>query len=185
VLEARRSFGVFTMRTAAAILVATALMASPAFAADTESAGQMVVLKADQIGEIFCMSRIGNDEAVISGILTDGLKQAIATVDKLDDAYAKAHPDEKPPLGDGIPWQSSADYAPKCDTGLATLSKMDAKVEIKYSFPDDAAADFTDTLILKKLPIDGTNVGYWRIDNVVYSDGTDLKTALSNAFKSN
>ena len=171
------------MRNIAFAVLAAFLAAPPVLAADNEPTGQMVVLKADQIGQIFCMSRIGNDEAVISGILTDTLGKAIATADKLDGAYAKAHPDEEPPLGDGIPWQSSADYAPKCDTGLVTLSKTDAKVEIKYSFPDDAASNFTDQLILKKLPIKGMDVGYWRIDDVIYPDGTDLKTALVNAFK--
>ena len=49
-------------------------------------------------------------------------------------------------------------------------------------FPEDPAADFTDTLILKKIPIEGMNVGYWRIDDVIYPDGTDLKAALVSAF---
>ena len=173
------------MRRTVLAALAALLVASPALAADTEPTGQMVVLKADQIGQIFCMSRVGNDEAVISGILTDDLKRAISVATRLDDAYAKAHPGDEPPLGDGIPWQSSPDYAAKCDTGLATLSKIDAKVEIQYGFPDDVSANFTDTLILKKLPIKGMDVGYWRIDDVIYPDGTDLKTALINAFKTN
>lgn len=171
----------FALAAAAAVL----LVMSPAFGADNEQVGQMVVLKAAQIGDIFCLSRIGNDEAVITGILTDGLKQAIASAEQKDADYAKKHPDEEPPLGDGIPWQSSPDYAAKCDTGLVTLSKTDARVEIKYGFPDDASADFSDTLILKKVPIAGMDVGYWRIDNVMYPDGTDLRTALQTAFATN
>jgi hypothetical protein len=154
-------------------------------AATSEPAGQMVVLKAAQIGQIFCLSRTGNDEAVITGILTSGLSKAIADAEKKDAAYAKKHPDEEPPLGDGVPWQSAADYAPKCDVGLVSLSKTDARVEIKYSFPDRPAANFSDTLTLKKLPIAGMDVGYWRIDDVLYPDGTDLRKALVEAFTTN
>ena len=163
-------------------LLASAIATLPALADDNESQGQMVVLKANQIGQIFCMSRIGNDDAVISGILTDALNTALKTAEDKDDAWVKQHPDEKPPLGDGIPWQSAADSADTCDTGLVTLSKTDAKVEIKYTYKDYPDANYTDTLILKKVPIEGMDVGYWRIDDVIYPDGTDLKAVLVSAF---
>ncbi len=154
------------------------MVGGPAWAEE----GQMVVLKASQIGQIFCMSRIGNDEAVIAGLLTDGLRQAIAAAQDKNDAFARKYPDEKPPLGDGIPWQSAPDYAEGCEVGLVTLNKTDARVEINYAFKTDPKADYTDTLILKKIPIAGMDVGYWRIDDVLYPDGTDLKTSLSEAF---
>ena len=170
------------LKFALAAWAAIALFVSSAVAADNEPTGQMVVLKATQIGQIFCLSRLGNDEAVIAGILTQSLRQAIADAEAKDADYAKKNPDEKPPLGDGIPWQSSPDYAAKCETGLVTLSKTDAKVEIKYGFPDAPGANFTDTLILRKLPIDGMDVGYWRIDDVLYPDGTDLRKSLISAF---
>src|SRR6185312_9010311 len=108
-------------------------LALPAWAGDNEPKGQMVVLKANQIGQIFCLSRTGNDEAVIAGILTADLQKAIKVAEQKDDDWAKKNPGEKPPLGDGIGWQSSPDYADKCEIGLVTLSKTDAKVEIKYS----------------------------------------------------
>jgi len=170
------------LKFALAAWAAIGLFVSSAVAADNEPTGQMVVLKAAQIGQIFCLSRLGNDEAVIAGILTQSLRQAIADAEAKDADYAKKNPDEKPPLGDGIPWQSSPDYAAKCETGLVTLSKTDAKVEIKYGFPDAPGANFTDTLILRKLPIDGMDVGYWRIDDVLYPDGTDLRKSLISAF---
>ena len=81
---------------------AIGLFVSSAVAADNEPTGQMVVLKAAQIGQIFCLSRLGNDEAVIAGILTQSLRQAIADAEAKDADYAKKNPDEKPPLGDGI-----------------------------------------------------------------------------------
>ena len=70
----------------------------------------------------------------------------------------------------------------KPDTGFVSLSKSDAKVDIQYGFKDDPAAGYTDELILKRVPIEGMDVGYWRIDDVVYADGTDLRDALVHAF---
>ena len=43
----------------AALLLSS--LALPAWADDNEAKGQMVVLKANQIGQIFCLSRLGND----------------------------------------------------------------------------------------------------------------------------
>jgi hypothetical protein len=165
------------------ILLATMLAAFPAMADDSEARGQMTVLKANQIGQIFCMSRTGNDDAVISGILTDDLNAQLKAAEDKNDAWVKQNPDEKPPLGDGIPWQSAADSADTCDVGLVTLSKTDAKVEIKYTYKDYPDANYTDTLILKKVPIEGMDVGYWRIDDVIYPDGTDMKAVLVSAFE--
>src|ERR1700712_3288924 len=129
------------MRRIALALLLAATPFAPAHADDT-----MVTLKAEQIGEIFCLSRLGNDEAVIDGILTADLKAAIADADKQNADWEAKNPGDKPPLGDGVPWQSWTDYAAKCATGLVALSKKDAKVEIQYGFPDDPKADFTDTL---------------------------------------
>jgi len=167
---------------ALAALLAATFTALPAYADDNEASGQMVVLKASQIGQIFCLSRLGNDEAVIEGILTDDLKQAIKTAEDKNDAWAKKNPDEKPPLGDGLGWQSQPDYADTCDIGLVTLSKTDAKIEIKYTYKDYPDGNYADTLILKKVPIDGMDVGYWRIDDVIFPDGTDMKASLVSAF---
>jgi len=167
-----------------AALLATAFTTLPVHAAgDSEPAGQMVVLKANQIGQIFCLSRTGNDEAVIAGILTADLQKAIKLAEQKDDDWAKKNPGEKPPLGDGIGWQSSPDYGDTCEVGLITLSKTDAKVEIKYTFKDYPDGSYTDVLILKKVPIDGMDVGYWRIDDVIYPDGSDMKQLLITAFE--
>jgi len=167
-----------------AALLATAFTTLPVHAAgDSEPAGQMVVLKANQIGQIFCLSRTGNDEAVIAGILTADLQKAIKLAEQKDDDWAKKNPGEKPPLGDGIGWQSSPDYGDTCEVGLITLSKTDAKVEIKYTFKDYPDGSYTDVLILKKVPIEGMDVGYWRIDDVIYPDGSDLKQGLITAFE--
>ncbi|HZY69077.1 MAG TPA: hypothetical protein VFE52_10835, partial [Devosia sp.] len=95
------------------------------------SATPVIGLKPEQVGEIFCLSRLGSDDAAISGLLTPALAADIDAAGVANDAWIAANPpDEKPPLGDGIPWQSYPDYAPECSVGLVTLMRTDAKVEI-------------------------------------------------------
>ncbi|MDO8359191.1 MAG: hypothetical protein Q7T08_04035 [Devosia sp.] len=161
-----------------AALLATAFTALPAFADE----GGMVTLKPEQIGQIFCLSRTGNDSGPIEGLLSDSLELAISDAENDNDNWEEANPGEKPPLGDGIPWQAWPDYAPLCTVGLVTLMKTDAKVEIEYAFPDSTDADFTDTLILKRVPMEDYGTAFWRIDNLAYATGGDLKAALLAAF---
>jgi hypothetical protein len=160
-----------------ALLVA-GLVSMPAIADDT-----MVTLKPEQIGQIFCLSRTGNDEAVIEGILSAELKTAIADAWAKDKAWGDANPGDKPPLGDGIPWQTWPDYAPDCTIGLVTLMKTDARVEITYAFPDQPDAGFTDTLLLKRVEIENYGTPFWRIDNLAYAEGGDLRATLLAAFE--
>jgi hypothetical protein len=160
-----------------AILLTAGIATAPALADDT-----MVTLKPEHLGQIFCFSRLGNDEAVLDGVLTAELKTAIADAWTKNEAYEKQYPGEKPPLGDGIPWQARPDYAAECTVGLVTLMKTDAKVEINYVFPEDAAANFTDTLLLKRVDQPDYGTGFWRIDNIAYSTGSDLKAVLVGAF---
>lgn len=169
------------MRTLVSVLlVASSLTALPAMAEDGIT---MTTLKPEQIGQIFCLSRLGNDEAVTEGILTDDLTMAIADAWTRDEAYEKQYPGEKPPLGDGIPWQAWPDYAAECTVGLVTLMKTDAKVEINYAFPEDKDANFTDTLLLKRVDMPDYGTGFWRIDNIAYATGSDLKAVLVGAFE--
>lgn len=140
------------------------------------------ILRADQIGQIFCLSRLGDDEAPIRALLSDMLTAAIDEAEAMDVAWAQANPGDKPPLGDGIPWQSWPDYAPACTVGIYTLMLSDARVEIQYSFPEEPDADFVDTLLLKSVPAGDAGAMVWRIDNIAYATGSDLRTALAEAF---
>ena len=161
-----------------ALLLATSLAALPA-AADEGTAG----LKPEQIGQIFCLSRLGSDEGPLLGILSPELTAAIDDAWAKNDAWAADNPpDEKPPLGDGIPWQAYPDYAAECTVGLATLMKTDAKIEIAYGFPEAPDADFTDTLLLKRVANETLGLEQWRIDNVAYATGGDLRSSLADAF---
>lgn len=144
----------------------------------------MVTLKAEQIGQIFCLSRLGNDEGAITGLLSPDLTMVIAYAWAKNDAWEAANPGEKPPLGDGIPWQAWPDYAAECTVGLATLMATDAKVEIAYGFPEAPDAGFTDVLLLKRITDAELGTTHWRIDNIAYATGGDLRASIAGAFES-
>jgi hypothetical protein len=142
---------------------------------------QPITLTPQQIGQVFCIARLGNDMAPVEGLLTAGLTAAIADAEMKNDVIQKAHPDEKPPLGDGLPWQAFPDYADQCRPGAVTFMMDEAHIAIDYAFKDYPDADFSDTLALK-LVDDPFGTRVWRIDNVVYAGDGDLRTALTAAF---
>jgi hypothetical protein len=145
------------------------------------AAAQPVTLSPEQIGQIFCIARLGNDMAPVEALLTSELTAAIVAADAQNDAIAAANPDEKPPLGDGIPWQAYPDYADQCTPGNVTLMMDEARVAIAYGFQTYPDAAFTDTLHLKLIDgPDGWRV--WRIDDIAYATDGDLRTALLSAF---
>lgn len=158
-----------------AVVTALCLLASPAFA-------QMITITPQQVGEVFCIARLGNDMAPVEGLLTADLTAAIADAEAKNDAIQKAHPDEKPPLGDGIPWQDAPDYAAECKVAGVTLLQDEAAVAIAYGFPEYPDANFTDSLKLKL--VDDASVGakVWRIDNIAYARDGDLRAVLVSAF---
>ena len=161
------------------LLLAPSLSALPVHAEDG-----MVTLKPEQIGQIFCLSRLGNDEGPITGLLSPDLNTTITDAWAKSVAWETANPGEKPPLGDGIPWQAGPDYAAECSVGLTTLMATDAKVEIVYGFPEQPAANYTDTLLLKRTAVNDYGPAFWRIDNVAYGSGGDLRAMLAAAFES-
>ena len=164
------------MRHLAALPLAL-LVALPASAQDGP-----VALTPDQIGQIFCLGRIGNDMAPVEGLLTEDLRLAIAAAWAANDAWMDANPsDEKPPLGDGIPWQSWPDYAPDCSVASMSYEMDEARVWIEYGFPGAPDAGFTDTLQLRLVP-GGFGWTVWRIDNIRFGTGGDLRSALIGAF---
>jgi hypothetical protein len=161
------------MRRFAALSLAL-LLTAPA------AAQEFTILTPEQIGQIFCISRLGNDMAPVEAILTPDLTEAIATAEEKNAKWEKANPGEKPPLGDGIPWQAAPDYASQCSVGAATLMMDEASVAIDYGFPEYPAGNFTDRLQLKLVPGEyGEKV--WRIDNVSFADG-NMRDYLVLAF---
>ena len=148
----------------------------------TPSLAQMVTISPEQVGEIFCISRVGNDMAPVQGLLTAELTAAIAEAEAKNDAIQKAHPDEKPPLGDGIPWQAFPDYAAQCTVGEVTLEADRAVVDIAYGFPEYPDANFTDHLQLILVAQPNLPEPLWRIENLGYATEGDLRSVLVSAF---
>ena len=151
------------------------LLALAALAAATLPA-HAVSLTGAQVGDIFCYGRLSGDMAPVEAILTPELGAAIADAESRNDTIQKSAPDEKPPLGDGIPWQSFQDYAPRCSVVGMTGSAEHPEVVLFYQFPDNPAGNWSDKLELtfvdKRL----------RINDVIYKDGSRLTQALHDAF---
>ncbi len=107
-------------------------------------------------------------------ILTADLIQEIATAKEKNAKIIDTAPDQKPPLGDGIPYQSYPDIAPDCEIGTVTNTGEEVKVEIKHIFPNEPKADWSDFLVLKHLN------EQWKIDDVIY-EKADSKESLRSA----
>jgi hypothetical protein len=139
-------------------------------------------LTPEQVGQIFCQSRTASDAGPIVGLLTPELSAAIAEAEAKNAEISAQHPDEKPPLGDGIPWQAWPDYAAECEAGPAELMMDEARVAISYNFPETPHAEYTDHLRLRLMDDPETGLRVWRIDNIAYATDGDLRTALTSAF---
>jgi hypothetical protein len=147
------------------------------------AAAQMTTIDPGTMGRIFCVARLGNDMGPVTGLLSPSLTQAIADAEKKDAEWEKKNPGDKPPLGDGIPWQAFQDYAPQCTIGTVDSVLDEASVELNYAFPDAPEANFTDKLRFVQVMDHTVGGPVWRIDNVEYAnDGGDLRSTLISAF---
>ncbi|MBN9310796.1 hypothetical protein [Devosia sp.] len=145
------------------------------------AAAQPVTLTPQQVGQIFCIARLGNDMAPVGGLLTADLAATISAAEARNEEVRRGHPDEKPPLGDGIPWQAFPDYADQCEAGKVTFMMDEARVALDYAFTTYPDAGFTDTLSLR-LVEDPLGTRVWRIDDIAYANGANLRAALASAF---
>ncbi len=119
-------------------LASAALFAGDALAADDPSA----------IASAFCKARLADDEAATLALLTPSLAKTIDEAKARSDVIAKATPDEKPPFGDGIPYQSFPDLAQGCEAGKVDQKPGRVEVEVNYLFPETPKANWTDRLKL-------------------------------------
>lgn len=143
---------------------------------------QMVTITPTQIGEIFCIGSLGNDMAPVEALLTPEFTAAIAEAYATNDAYEAAHPGDKPPLGDGVPWRSWQDYADGCTVGAIQVQADFATVEVDYSFAAEPAANYTNTLMLKPVVIQPGMQPFWRIDDVLLDEVYTTRRSLTEAF---
>lgn len=127
-------------------------------------------------GNVFCRASLDTDMSPIEDALSPTLSVIVVDAWAKSDALQAAAPDEKPPLGDGLPWRSWQDYADGCDVGAIESNADTAKVEISYSFTSDSAANYSDRLDLIK-----TDKG-WVLNDIEYDTGDTLRTSLAAPF---
>lgn len=159
------------MRMILSFAAAAFLSASPAAAEESDPGGLA--------GRLFCQMR-SEGEPAIRYLLTRSL---IAEIDKAlakNDTIATARPDEKPPLGDGVPFQSYQDHAPECRVGAVAAVGRGFNVDVEHVFPDQPAGSWTDRLVVV------TEDGLAKIDDILYGPEnfeTGLRDVLATAFR--
>jgi hypothetical protein len=129
--------------------------------------------------QAFCVLANAEDGMGRLYLATPGLSDAIMAALGENEKLQAETPDEKPPLGDGIPWQSFPDVAPVCEAGRTVADGDRLIAEVQYRFPDQPDGNWIDRLVLVK----GQD-GAYTIDDVLYGEeGEDsLRGALANAF---
>jgi len=138
------------------------------------------ITDAKQLGDLFCLvGKSGRDGGEFGRmyLVTRALGSAIDEAVSKSDAIAKAAPDEKPPLGDGVPFASYTDEAPVCHAGKFAEADGKQTIEVEYIFADTPDANWTDRLVLV------TEDGRPRVDDVLYgTSGDGLRKALVELF---
>lgn len=133
----------------------------------------------EQLGQRFCEASLSNDMALIENDQSPFLTLAIAEAEAKNAQIQARAPDEKPPLGDGLPWRSWQDYADGCAVGEIFHSADRIFVEIDYSFSESPAANYTDQLVLVPGVEDGD---IWQLDDVIFATGMTMRSSLASAF---
>jgi hypothetical protein len=144
---------------------------------------QMITLEPEQIGQIFCIGSLGNDMAPVEALLSNDLQTLVAGAWEKNAAFEAAHPGDKPPLGDGLPWRSWPDYADGCTVGEGTTEREEATAVINYTFSDYPEANYTNFLVLKPATFDDGASVVWRIDDIDLGEGNTFRKVLAAAFE--
>ncbi len=134
------------------------------------------------VAEKFCKARLADDEAGTLALVTPSLRREIEAAKVRSDVIAKATPDEKPPLGDGIPYQAFPDVPGTCAVGETVRTPGRVEIEVVYGFPGAANAAWKDRL---KIVAEGDDL---LVDDVVYANVANgepdqsLRLVLFSAF---
>lgn len=150
------------------LLAALVLPAAPVLAASTTPT---------DFGGLFCRASLADNMGPIAALFTPDLAETVRHAIALNDEIQAAHPDEKPPLGDGLPWRSWTDSASTCLVEGVKEEGNTASVTIRYGFDDTPDADYSDTLILTNL-----GGGDWRLADIELVDGARFRDILETAF---
>lgn len=154
------------------LLLPLMILAGPAWAADEPK----------DIAAAFCKARLQNDEPATLKLLSPSLLKVIEDAEARNKVIADAQPDEKPPFGDGIPYQSFQDQASDCKVVNVVDASNHKEAEVHYSIAGSPSADWTDRLKLVAEP-DG-----WRIDDILFVEVANgvseqgLRRVLFDAF---
>jgi hypothetical protein len=152
-----------------------------AMVAAIASARADATANAKKLGDLFCL--VGMRDGGEFGrqyLVTRSLGAAIDEAVRKNAEIAAARPGDKPPLGDGVPFQSYPDAPPVCHAGKFAEAGGRQTVEVQYIFTDSPDANWTDRLVLA--PEDGR----LRIDDVLFgtdNSGAGLRSALAELFK--
>ncbi len=159
------------------------ILTAPLFLMSALCAGMaLAVERPQEIGTAFCEARLHGDDRAMHSLLSPSLQKAVEEAEARNRIIAEATPGEKPPFGDGIPYQSFPDQAPVCQVGEVREVSGRAEVDINYAFPETPAANWTDRL--KLLP----QAEGFLIDDILFADvanGTPnqgLRRVLFEAF---
>lgn len=134
----RRARGRGALRLA--LLLSAALLAGTPAPADPA--------EATALAERFCALQATGDDAALRAMLTRDLDAALAEAEERNAVLAESMPDEKPPLGDGIPWRSFPEVAESCAPETVRESANATLVEIRYRIAGEDAG-WKDTLVLR------------------------------------
>lgn len=160
-------------------LLAAAVISLTTFGASAQDQSRSA---AAAFGAAFCLMKDNPPGADLLVLVTPSLADEIGKAMAKNDEIQKAHPDEKPPLGDGVPFQSYPDVSPKCEVGKVAGEGAGAVVEIRHGFPEAPSADYSDRIVLGE----GWTKGTLGIDDVIYGEeggGGTLRKTLVEAFE--
>jgi hypothetical protein len=134
------------------------------------------IMPAHVVAESFCVARIIGDMSLAEAYFSEELSYAIDKAMAQNAVIQKQHPDEKPPLGDGVPWGTYPDAVPECVVDYDAATATPAEIPVTYRYPEAPDANWTDKLVLRQVD------GEWKLDDVLYQDGGKLTEFLVSAF---
>lgn len=144
---------------------------------------QMPTIEPEGIAQIFCISSLGNDMAAVEALLSNELEDLVAEAWAKNAAFEAAHPGDKPPLGDGLPWRTWPDYADGCTFGEGMAERESAYITITYTFSEAPDASYSNDLMLVPAKFaDGAPL-VWRIDDIDLGEGNTFRKVLASAFE--
>lgn len=136
---------------------------------------------AGDVAQAFCAARVKDDEAATRALLTPSLLKEIAEAERRNDIIAKEAPDDKPPLGDGIPYEAFQDAVATCIPGAEDEMSGRRRIGLTYTYAS-AQEQWTDRLVLAN---EGERL---LVDDIMFAnvaDGTEdltLRQVLLSAF---